>query len=143
MIDLLRANDGTPAGVIRFDARVVQRAVRADTASVRPGSSYELGRERDPAFTELLRNLMHAQPGILDDTARVCATSSLRSCTLRDAVAYFAEPVVTGDAAEVIVKAMWLGDLAKQPVQDGVFAVTLRKGQGGWKAVASRTLFIS
>lgn len=53
------------------------------------------------------------------------------------------DPVAVGDSAQVIVKAMWLGNLAKQPVQDGVFLVTLRQRGGRWEAVTSRTLVIS
>ncbi|HEX6039834.1 hypothetical protein, partial [Longimicrobium sp.] len=88
--------------------------------------------------------LTAARPGNIDD-ARVCASDNLRSCTLRDGVAIFAvdNPEIGGDSAVVVVKAMWLGNLTKQPVQDGIFRVTLRRDATGWKAVSARTLNIS
>ena len=105
---------------------------------------YELAEAWPDSLATAISQLTSARPGEFE-CARVCATESLRSCTLPHFPALFAtsEPVIRADSAEVVVKAMWLSDLAKQPVQDGVFLVTLRRGPAGWTAVATRTLQIS
>ncbi|MBB4634103.1 hypothetical protein [Longimicrobium terrae] len=143
-VAVLRASDGVPAGIVRYDPRVVQsRRLPPDAGGI-VSTVYDLTFERSAASAAELRTLMRAEAGSLD-SARVCASESLRTCTLREAVAVVAtsDPVAAGDSAQVIVKAMWLGNLARQPVQDGVFLVTLRQRDGRWEAVTSRTLVIS
>jgi|GEM_PF-3132738 len=144
MVDLLRANDGVPEGMTRYDARVLESRQMAHQAHSTPITMYELRDGRGDAFAAMARNVMNAEAGDFDH-ARVCATESPRSCTLRDGVAIFATntPVLCGDSAEVVVKAMWLGDLRKQPVQEGIFLVTLRREPGGWRAVTTRTIRIT
>lgn len=145
MADLLRTNDGVPAGMIEFDGRVLRSRRIDHPAYSSPPTIYELTGTRSAEVTVAARTMMGAESGDFDG-ARVCASESLRSCSLGNAVAVFAssDPVVCGDSAEVVVKAMWVGDLAKQPVQDGIFRVTLQRDATlGWRAVATRTLRIS
>jgi hypothetical protein len=144
MVHLLRANHGVPPGQVRFDPRVLEGRQIQNPAHSGYATIYELGGLRPDSVSAAATGLMAAEIGNFDD-ARVCATESLRSCTLRDAVALFASgtPTIGADSAELVVQAMWLGDLAKQPVQDGIFHVTLRRDGSGWKAIATRTLRIS
>jgi hypothetical protein len=138
----LRRNDGVPEGTFRFDARLLERR-----EFVRPGAAptpyYALG-----ARTSLTGAAALAAAGAHSgdmESARVCANDSLRSCTLGNAVAVFAasEPWVARDSAQVIVKALWMADLVKQPVQEGVFRLTLQRNPGGWRVVRTETLMIS
>ncbi|HEX8391871.1 MAG TPA: hypothetical protein VF665_05865 [Longimicrobium sp.] len=140
----LRRSDGVPAGAVRYDARVVRsRPLPPDARGV-TSIVYDLTVERGRAEAAAVRALARAEAGNLDE-ARVCPSESLRTCTLREAVAVFAtgDPVASGESVQVIVKAMWLSNLVKQPVQDGVFLVTLQPRGNGWEAVSTRTLVIS
>lgn len=145
MVQQLRGRGELQPGTVRFDSRVVvDREVENPAYPTGRVQVYELAGERLPGHAAEARSAMGAEPGTIEG-ARVCATESLRSCTLRDAAAVFAAgaPVVRGDSAEVVVKGLWLTDSAKQPVHDGVFAVTLVRTAHGWCPVASRTLNIS
>jgi hypothetical protein len=145
MVQLLRRGGELPAGVIRFDPRVVvDREIENPAYPGGRALGHALAEARRPEHAAAARSAMGAEPGAIDG-ARVCATESLRTCTLRDAVAVFAagNPTVRGDSAEVVVKGIWLTDSAKQPVHDGVFSVTLVRTAEGWRPVASRTLNIS
>jgi hypothetical protein len=143
LVQLLRANDGVPEGTIRYDPRVLERHERDLPSYSAPVTTYELaGRQSQVASAAQV--LMGAEFGDID-SARVCSTDSPRSCTLGDAVAVFAtsDPFFQGDSADVVVKALWFSDLKKQPVQEGIFLVTLRREPDGWRAVARRTLVIT
>jgi hypothetical protein len=145
MTGLLRSTDGIPAGTIKFDERVVQSRRMDHPAHTSPVTLYELTGTRSAEVAVAARTMMGAEPGDFD-AARVCASESLRSCNLGNAAAVFAsgDPLLGGDSAQVVVKAMWMGDLAKQPVQDGIFLVSLQRDpSGGWRVVATRTLRIS
>jgi hypothetical protein len=143
----LRETEGIPPGPIRFDPRVVESRRIANPARGTPVDSvtvYELSGTRSDSVTQSALTLLETVSANID-SARLCAGENLRSCTLRDGVAVFAtsSPAIHADSAEVVVKAVWLGSLRKQPVQDGTFRVTLRRESSGWKAVATRTLQIS
>jgi hypothetical protein len=144
LLHTLRTNDGVPRnGPIRIDPRPLERRQSDDPAYPAPVTFYELG-ETESSVAAEVRATLRAERGNLE-TARVCATESLRSCTLRDAVAVFAagEPRVQGDWAEVVVTALWMSDLAKQPVQSGTFRITLHRQGGEWRATRTETLVIS
>ncbi|WP_420129900.1 hypothetical protein [Longimicrobium sp.] len=145
MTGLLRSSDGVPAGTIKFDERIVQSRRMDSPAHSSPVTVYELTGTRSAEVAVAARTMMGAEPGQFD-AARVCASESLRSCNLGNAVAVFAssDPLLGGDTAQVVVKAMWMGDLAKQPVQDGIFLLSLQRDSSqGWRVVATRTLRIS
>jgi hypothetical protein len=144
LLHTLRANDGVPGnGAIRLDPRPLERRESDNPAYATPVTFYALG-ERESSVAVDVRTVLRAERGNLE-TARVCATESLRSCTLHDAVAVFAasEPVMQGDSAEVVVTALWVSNLAKQPVQSGTFRITLRRQSGAWRAARTETLVIS
>lgn len=147
MVQVLRENDGVPAGEVRLDPRVLESREIANPASGTPVpvvTVYELSGTRRESVTASALLLSGTSLGTFDN-ARRCETESLRSCTLRDGVAVLASsnPMIHADSAEVLVKAIWLGTLAKAPVQDGVFRITLQRDGSGWKAVATRALQIS
>ncbi len=79
------------------------------------------------------------------ESSVVCANESPRSCILTGAVAVFATtaPAVGGDTAQLVVKALWMANVVKQPVQEGVFRLTLLREQGGWRVIRTETLMIS
>ena len=60
-------------------------------------------------------------------------------------VAAFAtsDPEFSNDTARVVVKAVWLSNLVKQPLQEGVFRVTLTRQPGGWRIIRTETVWIS
>ncbi len=145
VVQQLRGGGELPQGIVRFDPRVVvDRVVQNPAYPDGRAVGYDLAGARPPEHAAAARRAMSAEPGTVDG-ARVCATESLRSCTLRDAVAIFAagRPVLRGDYAEVVVKGLWLTPSTRQPVHDGVFSVTLVRTAEGWRPVATRTLSIS
>jgi hypothetical protein len=139
----LRTNDGVLEGIIRYDPRALERRVSDLPGYTAPVAHYALA-PRENGVAAAARTVMGAEIGNLE-TARVCANDSLRSCSLNGAVAVFAtsEPVVCGESAHVLVKALWMSNLAKQPVQEGIFRVTLMRGSDGWQVARTETLFIS
>ncbi|HEV3050936.1 MAG TPA: hypothetical protein VGX50_11525 [Longimicrobium sp.] len=143
LLHRLQRNDGVPAGTIRYDPRPVEPRESDQPGYSMPVTVYLLG-EPDSAGSAAVQEVAGAEAGNIE-TARVCANESLRSCTLGDAVAVFAAsaPAVARDSAQVIVKALWLSDLVKQPVHEGVFRLTLLHGPGGWRVVRTETLMIS
>jgi hypothetical protein len=143
LLHMLRSSDGVPEGTIRYDARPVETRLSDLPAYPEPVAVYLLA-EPDTAAALAIQAAMGAEAGNLED-ARVCANESPRSCRLRDAVAVFAAgaPVVVGDSAQVMVKALWMGNLAKQPVQAGVFRINLRREGEGWRIARAETVFIS
>ena len=143
LLHRLRTNDGVPEGTIRYDPRPVEPRESDQPGYSMPVTVYLLG-EPDSAGSAAVQQATGAEAGNIQ-TSRVCANDSLRSCTLGDAVAVFAasEPAVARDSAQVIVKALWLSDLVKQPVQEGVFRLTLQRDPDGWRVVRTETLMIS
>jgi hypothetical protein len=143
LLHQLRTNDGVPEGAIGYDPRSLERRTSDEPGDRAPAPFYALG-ERENGVAAEARAALGAQVGNLEN-ARVCANASLRSCRLRDAVAVFAtsEPAVRGNSAEVVVKALWMSNLAKQPVQEGVFRITLLREGTGWRAATTETLIIS
>lgn len=143
LLQRLRSSDGVPEGTVRYDARPVETRLSDLPAYPEPVAFYLLAAP-DTAAAVAIQAQMGAEAGNLED-ATVCANESPRSCRLRDAVAVFAAsaPVVAGDSAQVVVKALWMGNLAKQPVQAGVFRISLRRAGGGWRVARAETVFIS
>ena len=143
LLHLLRTSDGVPAGTIGYDPRPLERRVSDQPGYPSPVAFYVLG-ERENAVSAGAWGALNARVGNLE-TSRVCADANPRSCRLRDAVAVFAtsDPTVHGDSAEVVVKALWMGNLAKQPVQEGIFRITLRRVDTCWRVATTETLVIS
>lgn len=139
----LRTNDRVPEGAFRYDPRPVERREVDRPGYSAPVPVYSLG-ERENGFGAAAQAAMRAEAGNIEE-ARICATESPRSCSLRDAVAVFAtsEPTVSGDTAHVVVKALWMANVAKQPVQEGLFRITLTRDAGRWCVARTETLFIS
>ncbi len=142
LLQQLRTNDGVPEGAIGYDPRPLERRMYDQPGRV-PAPFYALG-ERENEVAAAARVALGAEAGNLEN-ARVCANASPRSCRLDDVVAVFAtsEPAVRGGSAEVVVRALWMSNLAKQPVQEGVFRITLLREGTGWRAATTETLTIS
>lgn len=144
LLHQLRTNDGVPEGVIGYDSRPLERRVSHQPGHPAPVATYALGERENGVAAAEARAALGAEVGNLEN-ARVCADASPRSCRLHNAVAVFAasDPTVRGDSAEVVVKALWMGNLAKQPVQEGVFRITLLREGTCWRAATTETLIIS
>jgi hypothetical protein len=142
LLQQLRRNDGVPEGTFRYDARLLERREFARSGAA-PAPYYALGTQENRTGAAALASA-GAHSGDMD-SAVVCGDESPRSCTLNAAVAVFATtaPTVGGDSAQVVVKALWMANLAKQPVQEGVFRLTLRREPDGWRVVRTETLLIS
>lgn len=140
----LRINDGVPDGTVMYDPRLLEPRERHRPDRAAPLTYYALGEQINEAANAAFA-AEGAQRGDMESVLR-CPTESPRSCTLCDgAAAIFATsaPTFEGDTARVVVKALWMSDLAKQPVQEGVFRLTLSRQPGGWRVVRTETLFIS
>jgi hypothetical protein len=142
LLQQLRRNDGVPEGTFRYDPRLLERHEFARSGAA-PAPYYALGNQENGDAAAALA-AAGAQTGDIE-SAVVCANQSPRSCTLNAAVAVFATTAPTrgGDTAQVVVKAIWMSNLVKQPVQEGVFRLTLLREPGGWRVVGAETLMIS
>ncbi len=143
LLHLLRTSDGVPEGTIRYDPRPVETRMSDLPGYPEPVAVYVLA-EPDTATAMAIQAATGAEAGNIE-SARVCANDSPRSCRLRDAAAVFAAsvPSMAGDSAQVVVQALWMGNLAKQPVQVGIFRITLRRQGAVWRRTCLKSLFIS
>ena len=139
--DMVRREPGAPPGPVRFDSRIlIPRQVQTVGAIA---TVFEPGEVLHPD-ADSVRSLLGAESGTIT-SARRCPTSSLRSCFIPGAGANFAatRPEMRGDTMRVVVHAVWQGGLAKQPVQEGTFAVSLVRAQDEWCVREVRTIRIT
>jgi len=143
--DAIWNEERLPGGPVKLDPRILTSRQIDHPAHAQPITVREFGPERDPEQSrELLRELS-ATPADLDSVS-ICPGRDLRSCHLADhAAAAFAagEPRLRGDTAEVIVKAVWVSKIPKQPIQFGTFAVVLTRTGEQWQVASRRVITIS
>jgi len=138
LVASVRREEALPAGRVGFDPRPVRE--------VPPAGSHVWAWDAPRSESETREVLRAIGAGPQDfDSAAVCTGYLPSSCRMRNGVAAFATstPQWLGDSASFVLRMAWQSRSRKQPVYQAIYAVTVRRVDGAWKAVRLRTLMIT